>query len=67
MADAQVEYKQSYEARNGVSFAQSFKYNFSFPPMYRRLKSPRNRSVKSERKFEATAGNASEVKMVPRV
>ena len=45
MADAQVEYKrvdlQSYEARNGASFAQSFKYNFSFPSMYRRLKSTR--------------------------
>ena len=37
MADARVEYKrvdlQSYEARNGVSLAQSFKYNFSFPLM----------------------------------
>ena len=35
MADAQVEYKrvdlQSYEARNGASLAQSFKYKFSFP------------------------------------
>ena len=35
MADAQVEYKRvdlrSYEARNGASFAQSFKYKFSFP------------------------------------
>ena len=45
MADAQVEYKrvkiQSYEARNGASLAQSFKYNFSFPSMYRRLKSTR--------------------------
>ena len=34
MTDAQVEYKcvnlQSYEARNGASVAQSFKYNFSF-------------------------------------
>ena len=32
MANAQVEYKrvdlQSYEARNGASLAQSFKYNF---------------------------------------
>ena len=45
MADAQVEHKrvdlQSYEARNGASLAQSFKYNFSFPSMYRRLKSTR--------------------------
>ena len=46
MADAQVEYKrvdlQSYEARNGASLAQSFKYiYFSFPSMYRRLKSLR--------------------------
>ena len=45
MADAQVEYKrvdlQSYEARKGASLAQSFKYNFSFPSMYRRLKSTR--------------------------
>ena len=43
MADAQVEYKrvdlQSYEARNGASLAHSFKYNFSFPSMYRLLKS----------------------------
>ena len=28
----------SYEARIGASLAQSFKYNFSFPSMYRRLK-----------------------------
>ena len=46
MADAQVEYKrvdlQSYEARNGASLAQSFKYKFSFPSMYRRLKSTQN-------------------------
>ena len=45
MADAPVEYKRvdlrSYEARNSASFAQSFKYNFSFPSMYRRLKSTR--------------------------
>ena len=47
MADAQVEYKrvdlQSYEARNGVSFCAFvfFKYNFSFPSMYRLLKSTR--------------------------
>ena len=43
MADAQVECNrvdfQSYEARNGAFLAQSFKYNFSFPSMYRRLKS----------------------------
>ena len=61
MADAQVEYKrvdlQSYEARNGASFAQSFKYKFSFPSTYRRLKSTRNRSVTSERKFEAKVGS----------
>ena len=56
MAGAQVEL-QSYEARNGASFAQSFKYNFSFPSMYRRLKSTRNRSVTSERKLEAKAGS----------
>ena len=58
MADAQVEYKrvdlQSYEARNGESLAQSFKYNFSFPSMYRRLKLTRNRSVTSESKFDIT-------------
>ena len=34
MANARVEYKcvnlQSYEARNGASLAQSFKYKFSF-------------------------------------
>ena len=76
MADAQVEYKgvdlQSYETRNGASFAQSFKYEFSFPSMYRRLKSPRNRSVTSERKFEAKtvikngAETAPEVKMALR-
>ena len=70
MADAQVEYKradlQSYEARNGASFAQWFKYKFSFPSMYRRLKSTRNRGVNSERKFEAKAGNAPEVKMALR-
>ena len=45
MSDAQVEYNrvdlQSYEARNGASLAQSFKYNYSFPSMYRRLKSTR--------------------------
>ena len=61
MADAQAEYKrvdlQSYEARNGASFTQSFMYKFSFPSMYRRLKSTRNRSVTSERKFEAKAGS----------
>ena len=43
LSGAQVEYKpvdlQNYEARNGASLAQSFKYNFSFPSMYRRLKS----------------------------
>ena len=43
IVDAQVEYKrvdlQSYEARNCASLAQSFKYNFIFPSMYRRLKS----------------------------
>ena len=70
MADAQVEYKrvdlQSYEARSGASFAQSFKYNFSFPSMYRRLKLTQNRSVTSERKFEATRTNAPEVKMALR-
>ena len=70
MADAQVEYKrvdlQSYEARNGASLAQSFKYNFSFPSMHRWLKSTRNRSVTSESKFEAIAGNAPEVKMAQR-
>ena len=64
MADAQVEYKrvdlQSYEARNGASFAQSFKYKFSCPSMYRRLKSTRNRSVTSERKIETRAGNTPE-------
>ena len=66
MADAQVEYKmkrvdlQSYEARNGASFAQSFKYKFSFQSMYRRLKSTRNRSVTSERKFEAKAGSQND-------
>ena len=67
MADAQVEYKrvdlQSYEARSSASLAQSFKYKFSFPSMYRRFKSTRNRSVTSESKFEARAGNAPEVKM----
>ena len=45
LSGAQVKYKpvdlQSYEARNGASLAQSFKYNFSFPSMYRRLKSAR--------------------------
>ena len=70
MADAQVEYKfvdlQSYEARNGACLAQSFKYKFSFTSMYRRLKTMQNRSVTSERKFEARAGNAPEVKMVLR-
>ena len=70
MADAQVEYKrvdlQSFEARKGASFAQSFKYRFSCPSMYRRLKSTRNRSVTSARKFEARAGNAPEVKMALR-
>ena len=54
MADAQVEYKrvdlQSYEA-------QSFKYKFSFPSIYRRLKATQNRSVTSERKFAAKAGS----------
>ena len=68
MADAQVEYKRvdlpSYEARDGASFVQS--YNFSFSSMYRRLKSPQNRSVTSERQFEARAGNAPEVKMALR-
>ena len=53
MADAQVEYKrvdlQSYEARNGASFAQSFKYKFSFPSMYHRLKSTRNSEQKKIR------------------
>ena len=72
MADAQVEYKrvdlQSYEARKGASFAQSFcasfaQYKFSFPSMYRRLKLMQNRSLTSERKFEAKAGNAPEVKL----
>ena len=71
MADAQVEYKrvdlQSYEARSGASFAQSFKYKFSFPSMYRRLKLTQNRSVTSERKFEAKAGNAPEVKLARRL
>ena len=70
MADAQVEYKrvdlQSYEARNGASLAQSFKYKFSFPSMYRRFKSTQNRSVTSEIKFETRAGSAPEVKMAPR-
>ena len=70
MADAQVEYKhvdlQSYEARNGASLAQSFRYKFSFPSMYRRLKSMQNRGVMSESKFEARAGNAPEVKMALR-
>ena len=45
LSGAQVEYKrvdlQSYEARNGASLAQSFKYKFNFPSMYRRLKSTR--------------------------
>ena len=45
LSGAQVEYKpvdlQSYEARNVASLVQSFKYNFSFPSMYRRLKSTR--------------------------
>ena len=53
MADAQVEYErvelQSYEAR--------FKYKYSFPSTYRRLKSVQNRSVTSERKFEAKVGS----------
>ena len=57
MADAQIEYKrvdlQSYEARNGASFAQSFKYKFSFPSMYRRLKSTRNRSVSKKIRSES--------------
>ena len=70
MADAEVEYKrvnlQSYEARNGASLAQSFKYRFSCPSMYRRLKLMQNRGVTSESKFEARAGNAPEVKMVLR-
>ena len=61
MADARVEYKRvdlpSYEARNGASLAQSFKYKFNFPSMYRRLKSTGNRSVTSERKLEAKAGS----------
>ena len=43
LSGAQVEYKrvdlQSYEARKGAFLAQSFKYNFSFRSMYRRLKS----------------------------
>ena len=45
LSDAEVEYKpvdlQSCEARNGASLVQSFKYNFSFPSLYRRLKSMR--------------------------
>ena len=45
LSGARVKYKpvdlQSYEARNGASLAQSFKYNFSVPSMYRRLKSTR--------------------------
>ena len=41
--------------QQSASFAQSFRYMFSFPSMYRRLKSTRNRSVTSERKFEAKA------------
>ena len=61
MADAQIEYKrvdlQSYEARNGASLAQSFKYKFSFPSTYRQWKSTQNRSVTSERKFEAKVGS----------
>ena len=71
MADAQVEYKrvdlQSYEACNGASFAQLFKCMFSFPSMYRRLKSTRNRSVTSERKFEAKAGNKNVAETPPEV
>ena len=69
MADAQVEYKcvdlQSYEARNGASFAQSYK--FSFPSMYRRLKSTRNSSVMSERKFETKAGSQNGAETPPEV
>ena len=38
----------SYEARNGASLVQSFKYNFSFPSMYRRLKAKAN--LKRDRK-----------------
>ena len=71
IADAQVEYKrvdlQSYEARNGASFAQSFNYKFFFPSMYRRLKSTRNRSVTSERKFEAKAGSQNGAETPPEV
>ena len=70
MADAQVKYKRvdlpSYEARNGASLAQSFKYKFSISSMYRQLKLMQNRSVTIESKFEARAGNAPEVKMAPR-
>ena len=65
MADAQVEYKrvdlQMRLLRN------HFKYKFSFPSMYRRLKSTCNRSVTNERNSEARAGNAPGVKMAPRL
>ena len=71
MADAQVEYKrvdlQSYEVRSGASFAQSFKYKSRFPSMYRRLKSTRNRSVTSERTFEAKAGSQNGAETPPEV
>ena len=69
MADAQVEYKrvglQSYEARSGASFAQSFKYKFSFSSMYHRLKSTQNRSVTSERKFGAKVGSQNGAETPP--
>ena len=66
MTDAQVDL-QCYEARNGASFAQSFKYKFSFPSMYRRLKSTRNRRVTSERKFQAKAGSQNGAETPPEV
>ena len=65
MADTHVEYKRvnlvtkhatvRLLRSNGASFAQSFKYKYSFPLRYRRLKLTQNRSVTSERKFEARA------------
>ena len=71
MADARVEYERvdlrSYEARNGASLARSFKYKFSFPSMYRRLKTTQNRSVTSERKFEAKARSQNGAETPPEV
>ena len=63
LSGAQVVYNpadlHSYEARNGASFAQSFKYYFIFLSMYRRLRSTRLIQYTSERKFKAVTARVA--------